>query len=210
MASMFSLADLMYDPMLPVQCHRRPWRVDWMKMQCNIVESVESCITPCFIFSFDLYNLLTVPFVEAMQRHSDTMRPVINYQTLGLFFARVKLSFFGAIMVAFPVVAWQLYAFVAPGLYKRERQITSAQAANVQVKGRDVINLCANNYLGLADHPALINAAQAAMETQGFGMASVRFICGTQDRHRQLERHLSLNVRIVDSADTRRCCGPAA
>ena len=85
------------------------------------------------------------------------------------------------------------------GLYKRERQITSAQAANVQVQGRDVINLCANNYLGLADHPALINAAQAAMETQGFGMASVRFICGTQDRHRQLEQRLASFLDTDDS-----------
>lgn len=85
------------------------------------------------------------------------------------------------------------------GLYKRERQITSAQAGNVQVQGRDVINLCANNYLGLADHPALINAAQAAMETQGFGMASVRFICGTQDRHRQLEQRLASFLDTDDS-----------
>jgi len=85
------------------------------------------------------------------------------------------------------------------GLYKRERQITSAQAANVQVQGREVINLCANNYLGLADHPALINAAQAAMETQGFGMASVRFICGTQDRHRQLEQRLASFLDTDDS-----------
>lgn len=85
------------------------------------------------------------------------------------------------------------------GLYKRERQITSAQAANVQVQGRDVINLCANNYLGLADHPALINAAQAAMETQGFGMASVRFICGTQDLHRQLEQRLASFLDTDDS-----------
>ncbi len=85
------------------------------------------------------------------------------------------------------------------GLYKRERQITSAQAANVQVQGRDVINLCANNYLGLADHPALINAAQAAMASQGFGMASVRFICGTQDRHRQLEQRLASFLDTDDS-----------
>ena len=77
------------------------------------------------------------------------------------------------------------------GLYKRERQITSAQAGTVRVQGRDVINLCANNYLGLADHPALKKAAQSAMEAQGFGMASVRFICGTQDGHRMLEQRLA-------------------
>ena len=85
------------------------------------------------------------------------------------------------------------------GLYKRERQITSAQAGTVQVQGRDVINLCANNYLGLADHPALIKAAQTAMETQGFGMASVRFICGTQDGHRVLEQRLATFLGKDDS-----------
>ncbi|MEL7091596.1 MAG: glycine C-acetyltransferase [Pseudomonadota bacterium] len=85
------------------------------------------------------------------------------------------------------------------GLYKRERQITSAQAGTVRVQGRDVINLCANNYLGLADHPALIKAAQSAMEAQGFGMASVRFICGTQDGHRILEQRLATFLGKEDS-----------
>ena len=79
----------------------------------------------------------------------------------------------------------------AEGLYKRERLITSPQGGHIDVGGRDVINLCANNYLGLADHPALIEAARAAMEPRGFGMASVRFICGTQDIHRQLEQRLA-------------------
>ncbi len=75
----------------------------------------------------------------------------------------------------------------ADGLFKRERLITSAQGAHVTVAGRDVLNLCANNYLGLADHPALIAAAKTAMDDHGYGMASVRFICGTQDLHRELE-----------------------
>lgn len=79
----------------------------------------------------------------------------------------------------------------AEGLFKRERQITSAQAGTVQVGDREVINLCANNYLGLADNPALIAAAKGAMDVQGFGMASVRFICGTQDGHRHLEQRLA-------------------
>ncbi|KIC33032.1 glycine C-acetyltransferase [Leisingera sp. ANG-S5] len=77
------------------------------------------------------------------------------------------------------------------GLYKRERMITSPQGGEITVGGREVINLCANNYLGLADHPALINAAKDAMEPKGFGMASVRFICGTQDIHRELEQRLA-------------------
>ncbi len=78
----------------------------------------------------------------------------------------------------------------AEGLMKRERMITSPQGGEIQVGERTVINLCANNYLGLADHPALIAAAKAAMEPRGFGMASVRFICGTQDIHRELEQKL--------------------
>ncbi|SLN62405.1 2-amino-3-ketobutyrate coenzyme A ligase [Falsiruegeria litorea R37] len=79
----------------------------------------------------------------------------------------------------------------AEGLYKRERMITSAQGGEITVGDREVINLCANNYLGLADHPALIEAAQGAMGDKGFGMASVRFICGTQDIHRELEQRLA-------------------
>ena len=77
------------------------------------------------------------------------------------------------------------------GLYKRERLITSQQAAAVSVSGQEVINLCANNYLGLANHPALIEAAKGAMDSHGYGMASVRFICGTQDLHRELEIKLA-------------------
>jgi glycine C-acetyltransferase len=87
----------------------------------------------------------------------------------------------------------------ADGLYKRERQITSAQAGTVSVQGADAINLCANNYLGLANHPALIKAAQGAMDVHGYGMASVRFICGTQDIHRDLEQRLA---RFLGKDDT--------
>lgn len=84
----------------------------------------------------------------------------------------------------------------ADGLYKRERMITSPQGGEIAVTDsagatHQVINLCANNYLGLADHPDLIAAARGVMEDKGFGMASVRFICGTQDIHRQLEQRLA-------------------
>jgi glycine C-acetyltransferase len=75
----------------------------------------------------------------------------------------------------------------AEQLLKTERHITSPQASTIEVDGKSVINLCANNYLGLANHPDLITAAKNAMDTKGFGMASVRFICGTQDLHRNLE-----------------------
>ena len=77
------------------------------------------------------------------------------------------------------------------GLWKTEREITSPQGGRVDLGGREVINLCANNYLGLADHPDLAWAAKAGIDSHGFGMASVRFICGTQDLHRQLERRLA-------------------
>jgi len=79
----------------------------------------------------------------------------------------------------------------AEGLFKRERLIASAQGTHVRVGSSEVINLCANNYLGLADHPALIAAAKRAMDDHGYGMASVRFICGTQDIHRTLESRIA-------------------
>src|SRR5438045_5616553 len=80
----------------------------------------------------------------------------------------------------------------AQGLYKTERIITTPQDAHIGVAGgKRVLNLCANNYLGLADDPALIAAAKQALDTHGFGMASVRFICGTQDLHKELEAALT-------------------
>jgi glycine C-acetyltransferase len=81
----------------------------------------------------------------------------------------------------------------AAGLYKHERQLASPQSSRVTVgpAGREVINFCANNYLGLADHPDVVAAARAALDEWGFGMASVRFICGTQTQHAELERRLS-------------------
>ena len=85
------------------------------------------------------------------------------------------------------------------GLMKRERMITSPQRGEITVGGREVINLCANNYLGLADHPDLIGAAQSAMGPKGFGMASVRFICGTQDIHRELETELAAFLNKDDA-----------
>src|SRR5436305_15182501 len=78
------------------------------------------------------------------------------------------------------------------GLFKTERVITSPQDAHIAITGgKRVLNMCANNYLGLADHPALITAAKEALDTHGLGMASVRFICGTQDIHKQLEATLT-------------------
>ena len=89
----------------------------------------------------------------------------------------------------------QLDALRAEGLYKHEETLTTAQAAHVGVPAGNVINLCANNYLGLADSPELIAAAKDALERWGFGMASVRFICGTQTQHLDLEAELTRFLR---------------
>ena len=78
------------------------------------------------------------------------------------------------------------------GLFKSERIITSPQSAEIELAdGQKVLNFCANNYLGLADHPDIIEAAKQALDSHGFGMASVRFICGTQDLHKQLEQKIA-------------------
>ncbi|MEO8554885.1 MAG: aminotransferase class I/II-fold pyridoxal phosphate-dependent enzyme, partial [Kofleriaceae bacterium] len=85
------------------------------------------------------------------------------------------------------VYAQALAEIEAAGLWKHERLITSPQAAHVITNGKEVINFCANNYLGLSSHPAVIAAARAALDDRGYGLSSVRFICGTQDRHKELE-----------------------
>lgn len=85
----------------------------------------------------------------------------------------------------------QLADIKAEGLYKSERVIASPQQTAIQVNHQEVVNFCANNYLGLANHPELIKAAQQGLDSHGFGMASVRFICGTQDIHKKLEASLS-------------------
>ncbi|MDO9525282.1 MAG: glycine C-acetyltransferase [Gemmobacter sp.] len=92
-----------------------------------------------------------------------------------------------------------LQGIEADGLMKHERQIVGPQGARVTVDGRHMVNLCANNYLGLANHPALIAAAKTAMDSHGLGLASVRFICGTQDLHRQLESKLARYLGMDDA-----------
>ncbi|MBN4866485.1 MULTISPECIES: glycine C-acetyltransferase [Providencia] len=94
----------------------------------------------------------------------------------------------------------QLVQIEADGLFKHERIITTSQDADIEiVGGQRVINFCANNYLGLANHPVLIEAAKQGMDTHGFGMASVRFICGTQDSHKVLERKLADFLGMEDA-----------
>ena len=97
------------------------------------------------------------------------------------------------------VYAAQLAEIEAAGLWKHERLITSPQAAHILTNGKEVLNFCANNYLGLSSHPRVIAAAQRALEERGYGLSSVRFICGTQDRHKQLEADVS---RFLGTEDT--------
>ena len=94
----------------------------------------------------------------------------------------------------------ELHGIRAQSLWKTERPITSPQSSHIRVgAGREVLNFCANNYLGLADHPALIAAAKEALDTHGLGMASVRFICGTSDLHRALEERVAAYVGQEDA-----------
>ena len=85
------------------------------------------------------------------------------------------------------------------GLFKTERIIDSPQGAEIKVRNRDVLNFCANNYLGLGDHPALIEVAKEALDQRGYGLSSVRFICGTQDIHKKLENRLAKFVGTDDA-----------
>jgi glycine C-acetyltransferase len=85
------------------------------------------------------------------------------------------------------------------GLWKHERIIESKQGAHIQTNGKEVLNFCANNYLGLSSHPTVIAAARAALDDRGYGLSSVRFICGTQDRHRELERTISAFLGTEDT-----------
>ena len=96
-------------------------------------------------------------------------------------------------------LAGELQEIVDAGLLKRERLISSPQGAHVVVGGKNYINLCANNYLGLADHDVVVNAAKEALDTYGYGTASVRFICGTQDIHRELEQALATFLGTQDT-----------
>lgn len=93
----------------------------------------------------------------------------------------------------------ELSAIREAGLYKNERLIEGPQQANIQVAGREVLNFCANNYLGLSNHPRLIQAAKDMMDQRGYGMSSVRFICGTQDMHKRLEEAISDYFRTEDT-----------
>jgi glycine C-acetyltransferase len=93
----------------------------------------------------------------------------------------------------------QIQQIKESGLYKEERVITSPQDAHVEADGQEVLNLCANNYLGLASHPAVVRAARDSLDRWGYGLSSVRFICGTQEVHKDLERRLSTFLGTEDT-----------
>jgi glycine C-acetyltransferase len=96
-------------------------------------------------------------------------------------------------------IAAELEQITAAGLFKKERVITSPQGAEIEVNGRTVLNFCANNYLGLSSHPKVIEAAHQSIDAHGYGMSSVRFICGTQDVHKTLEEKLSAFLQTEDT-----------
>jgi glycine C-acetyltransferase len=98
-----------------------------------------------------------------------------------------------------PVLNAELNEIKEAGLFKTERIITTPQAADIKANGKEVINFCANNYLGLSSHPKVIQAAVDAIHTHGFGMSSVRFICGTQDMHKELESKIAQFLGTEDT-----------
>jgi glycine C-acetyltransferase len=98
-----------------------------------------------------------------------------------------------------PVLQKELESIREAGLFKKERIISTPQGADIRANGKEVINFCANNYLGLSSHPRVIAAAKKAIDSHGFGMSSVRFICGTQDIHKELEKKISEFLRTEDT-----------
>ena len=98
-----------------------------------------------------------------------------------------------------PAIQEELTQIKEAGLYKEERIITSPQSAEIHTNGQEVLNFCANNYLGLSSQATVIQAAKDAIDTHGFGMSSVRFICGTQDIHKQLEKQIAEFVGLEDA-----------
>src|SRR5258707_9619612 len=96
-------------------------------------------------------------------------------------------------------IAAELEEIKSSGLFKSERIISSAQGAEIIVNGKKVLNFCANNYLGLSSHPKVIVAAHKAIDNRGYGMSSVRFICGTQDIHKELEEKISTFLGTEDT-----------
>src|SRR6188768_863468 len=98
-----------------------------------------------------------------------------------------------------PALQKELEEIKSAGLYKQERIISTPQGAEITANGKNVLNFCANNYLGLSSHPKVIEAAEKAIESHGYGMSSVRFICGTQDIHKTLEKKIAEFLGMEDT-----------
>lgn len=124
-------------------------------------------------------------------------RLLFFYQLLSLIYLQIKIYFMYSTLQ--PVLQKELQEIKDAGLFKQERIISSPQAADINANNKAVINFCANNYLGLSSHPKVIEAAHRAIDTHGYGMSSVRFICGTQDIHKTLEEKIA---KFLGTEDT--------
>ncbi len=130
-----------------------------------------------------------IPLQRAFNAGANILRIHRLQSNFTIFEPKVKNDMYNTLQ---PVLQNELAEIEKAGLYKRERIIVSPQGADIKVSdGKEVINFCANNYLGLSSHPRVIEAAKAAIDSHGFGMSSVRFICGTQDIHKELEKKIS-------------------
>lgn len=130
-----------------------------------------------------------IPLQRAFNAGANILRIRRLQSNFTIFEPKVKNDMYNTLQ---PVLQNELAEIEKAGLYKRERIIVSPQGADIKVSdGKEVINFCANNYLGLSSHPRVIEAAKAAIDSHGFGMSSVRFICGTQDIHKELEKKIS-------------------
>lgn len=130
-----------------------------------------------------------IPLQRAFNAGANILRIRRLQSNFTIFEPKVKNDMYNTLQ---PVLQNELAEIEKAGLYKRERIIVSPQGADIKVNdGKEVINFCANNYLGLSSHPRVTEAAKAAIDSHGFGMSSVRFICGTQDIHKELEKKIS-------------------
>ncbi len=130
--------------------------------------------------------------ILALGRLLEALAPAFNQLYLRLKFQAMNENFVNRI-------GKEIEEIKTSGLYKTERTITSPQGAEIVVNGKTVLNFCANNYLGLSSHPQVIEAAHDAIESHGYGMSSVRFICGTQDIHKELEQKIAQFLGTEDS-----------
>src|SRR5688572_30172494 len=133
------------------------------------------------------YPAITLPFLSPIHL-------ILNHSA---YFCRTTVSYMNENLVK--RIGKELDEIQAAGLFKRERIISSPQGAEIIVNNKTVLNFCANNYLGLSSHPKVIAAAERTIEYRGYGMSSVRFICGTQDIHKELENKIAAFLGTEDT-----------